>query len=62
MPLHLFVLILKGQNMGLLLLTLTTCGLVLHSWFFIEIQLNGELAFVKFDKIVNPIKNTFSMS
>ena len=39
-------------------LTLTTCGLVLHSWLFIEIQLN-EFAFVKLDKIVNPMKNTF---
>ena len=44
--------------MGLLLLTLTTWGLVLHSWFFIEIQLNG-IAFVKSDKIVNPTKNAF---
>ena len=49
--------------MWLLLLTLTTCGFVLHSWLFTEIQLNGitfnELAFVKSDKIVNPMKNTF---
>ena len=49
--------------MGLLLLTLTTCGLVLHSWFFNEIQFNGiafnGVAFVKFDKIVNPMNNTF---
>ena len=44
--------------MGLLLLTLTTCGLVLHSWLFIEIQLN-EFAFVKPDKIVNPQKTLF---
>ena len=40
-----------------------TCGLVLHSWFFIEIQLNGipfkKLAFVKSDKFVNPRKNAF---
>ena len=47
--------------MGLLLLTLTVSGLALHDWLFIEIQLNGiafkELAFVKFDRIVNPIKN-----
>ena len=50
--------------MGLLLLTLTTWGLGLHSWFFIEIQFNGiafngEFAFVKFDKIVISMKNTF---
>ena len=44
--------------MELLLLTLTTCGLVLHSWLFTEIQLN-ELAFVKSDKIVNPTKKLF---
>ena len=44
--------------MGLLLLTLTICGLVLHSWLIIEIHLN-ELEFVKLDKIVNPMKNTF---
>ena len=46
------------KNIRLLLLTLITCGLVLHSWLFIEIQLN-ELAFVKLDKIVNSMKNTF---
>ena len=49
--------------MALLLLTWTTCGLVLHSWFFIEIQFNevalNGIAFVKFDKISNPMKNTF---
>ena len=44
--------------MGLLLLTLISYGLVLNSWFFIEIQFNG-VAFVKFDKIVNPMENTF---
>ena len=44
--------------MGLLLLTLTICGLALHSWLFIEIQFN-ELALVKSDKIVSPMKNTF---
>ena len=44
--------------MGLLLITLTICGLVLHSWLIIEIQLN-ELTFVKLDKIDNPMKNTF---
>ena len=45
--------------MGLLLLTLITCNLALHYWFFIEIQLNG-IAFMKFEKIVNPMKNNFS--
>ena len=48
--------------MGLLLLTLTTCGLVLHSWFFIEVQFNGialnGITLVKFYRIVNPMKNT----
>ena len=44
--------------MGLLLLTLTTYGLALHAWLFIEIQLK-EFAFVKPDKIVNPMKNAF---
>ena len=39
-------------------LTLTTCGLVLHSLLFIEIQLN-EFAFVKLDKIANPTKKHF---
>ena len=39
-------------------LTLTTCGLVLHSWLFIEIQLK-EFPFVRLDKIMNPSKNTF---
>ena len=36
LPLHLFFLILKGQNIEvlLLLLTLTISGLALHSWFF----------------------------
>ena len=49
--------------MELLPLTLTTYGLVLHSWFFMEIQFNGVvlsgITFAKFDKIVNPMKNTF---
>ena len=48
--------------MGLLLLTLRTCGLVLRSWLFAEIQLIGiafnGIAFGKLDKIVNPTKNT----
>ena len=53
----------KRVNIGLLLFILITCGLVLHSWFFIEIQLKGiasnGITFMKFDKIVNPTKNTF---
>ena len=44
--------------MGLLLLTLTICGLALHSSLIVEIQLS-EIAFVKLDKIVNPMKNAF---
>ena len=44
--------------MGLLLLTLTISGLPLHYWLLIEIQLN-EFAFVKRDRTVNPVKNTF---
>ena len=46
------------KNTGSSPLTLTTCGLVLHSWLFNEIAFK-ELAFVKSDKIVNPMKNTF---
>ena len=44
--------------MGLLLLTLTISGLHLHAWLLIEMQLK-EFAFVKLDKIVNPMKNSF---
>ena len=44
--------------MGLLLLTLTRCGLALDSRLLIEIQLK-ELAFVKPDRTVSPIENTF---
>ena len=44
--------------MGLLLLILTIYGLALHVWLITEIQLNA-LAFVKLDKIVNPMKKTF---
>ena len=44
-------------------LTLTTCGLVLHSLLLIEIQLNGisskDFAFVELNEIVNHTKNTF---
>ena len=61
LPLHLLGSMLNGKNISPL--TLITCGLVLHSWLYIEIQLSGiafkELAFVKSDKIVNPMKNTF---
>ena len=59
--------------MGLLLLTLIISGLALHGWLFIEIQLNGiafnlvvfsgavldGIVFMKFDRIINPVKNTF---
>ena len=49
--------------MGLLLLTLTTSGLALHFWLLIEILLNvvafNGIAFVKTDRIVNPIKTFF---
>ena len=58
LPLHLLVLIIKGQNTGSLLLTLTISGLTLHFWLFIEIQLN-EFTLIKVDKIVNPAKNAF---
>ena len=59
LPLHLLVSILTRKNTGSSPLTLITCGLALHSWLFIEIQFNGEFAFVKSDKIVNPMKNIF---
>ena len=49
--------------MGLLLFTLTTSRLALHGWLLIEIQLNlfalNGNAFVKLDRIVNPVKKTF---
>ena len=44
--------------MGLLPLTLIISGLVSHGWLLIEIQLN-EFTFVKLDRIVNLVKNTF---
>ena len=59
LPLHLLVLILKGKNTGSSPLTLIICGLSLHSWLFIEIQLN-EIALVKVDKNANPVKNPFN--
>ena len=48
----------NGKNTGSFLLTLTTCGFVLHSRLFIEIQLN-ELALAEPDKKANPMENTF---
>ena len=57
LPLHLLVLILKGKNTGSPPLRLTICYLTLHSWLFIEIQLN-KFMLVKVDKNVNPVKNT----
>ena len=52
---HLPVLTLKAQNTGSSLLRLTVCGLTLHYWLFIEIQLN-EFKPVKVDKNANPVK------
>ena len=40
LPLHLPVLILKGKNTSSFLLTLTICGLTVHSWLLHEIQFN----------------------
>ena len=62
-----FVLILKGKRIDSSLLTLTICGLTLHSWLFIEIELNGiafsgatlnKFTLVEVDKNVNPVKKT----
>ena len=59
---HLLALMLKGGNTGSSLLTVTICGLTLHSWLFIEIQLN-EFMLMKIDKIVNRAKkNVFNKS
>ena len=48
------------------LLILITFGLVLHSGFFIEMQIKevalNEVMFVKFYKIVNPMKNALLIS
>ena len=52
---HLPVLTLKAQNTGSSLLRLTVCGLTLHYWLFIEIQLN-EFKPVKVNKNANPVK------
>ena len=49
LPLYLLILILKGYNIGLLLLISAILGLNLHSRFFNEIQLNG-VAHTKLDK------------
>ena len=56
LPIHFFILILKGQNIGLILLLLIIYGLTLDSWFFIEIHFN---TFVKFNKTVNTKTKTF---
>ena len=48
----------KWKKTGLSPLSLTICGLALHSRLFIEIQLN-ELMLMKLDKIINPTKSTF---
>ena len=47
--------------MGLLLLTLTICGLALHAWSFIEIQ-RKEVVLTKFDKNNDPMKKHFNES
>ena len=54
LPLHLLVLILKLQNTGSLLLKLIISGLILHSWFFIEMQFK-EVVLTKLDKHKDPI-------
>ena len=60
LPLHLLVLILKGQNTSSSLLTLIISGLTLHYWLFIEIQINGvALNGFTYDKTV---KNIFSIN
>ena len=58
LPLHLFLLKLKEKNTGSLVLALTISGLTLHSWLFIEIQLN-EFMPLKVDKNANPVKKHF---
>ena len=63
-PLHLLVLILKAKNTGFILLTLIICGLILHSWLFIEIQVSGgvlnKFTLVKVNKNTNPVKKLFN--
>ena len=51
---HLLALMLKGESTGSSLLTVTICGLTLHSWLFIKIL--NEFMLMKLDKIVNPEK------
>ena len=58
LPPHFFVLLLKEKKIDPSLLTLTICGLTLHPWLFIEIQLN-EFMPAKVDKNANPVKKTF---
>ena len=58
LPLHLFVLILKGKKRDSLLLTLTICGLTLHSLLFLEMQRN-QYTQVKVNKNANPVKKHF---
>ena len=48
----------KEKNTGSSWLTLTICGLTLHSWLFIKIQLNKFMS-VKADKNFNPVKKHF---
>ena len=45
----------SALNIDSSLMTLTIFGLTLHSWLFIEIQIN-EFTLVKVDKNANPIK------
>ena len=58
LPLHLLVFILKWKNTGPSLLTLTICGLTLHSWLFSEIQIN-KFRLAKVDKKNSEIFNSF---
>ena len=54
-PLHLLVLILRRKYTESSPLTLTICGLTLHSWLFIEIQRN-IFTLVRVNKHGNPVK------
>ena len=58
--LHFLVLILKGKNTCLFLLKLTTCGISLHFWLFIGIQLSevalNKFMVVKVNENANPVK------
>ena len=55
LPSHLLASILKGKNTVSSLLTLTICGLTLHSYLFSEIQIKIFTLF-KVDKKGNPVK------